>query len=65
MAARPQFNPPARLTHIDDRSDHIMRMKNKVGLVTGAASGLGYESAKLMAEEGAAVLLCDIDTEMG
>ena len=42
-----------------------MRMKNKVGLVTGAASGLGYESAKLMAEEGAAVLLCDIDTEMG
>ena len=42
-----------------------MRMKNKTGLVTGAASGLGYESAKLMAEEGAAVLLCDIDTSAG
>jgi NAD(P)-dependent dehydrogenase (short-subunit alcohol dehydrogenase family) len=40
-------------------------MKNKTGLVTGAASGLGYESAKLMAEEGAAVLLCDIDTSAG
>ena len=34
-------------------------------MVTGAASGLGYESAKLMAQEGAAVLLCDIDAETG
>lgn len=42
-----------------------MRMDNKVGLVTGAASGLGYESAKLLASEGAAVLICDIDTANG
>ncbi len=42
-----------------------MRMANKVGLVTGAASGLGEESAKLLAREGAAVLVCDIDTANG
>lgn len=42
-----------------------MRMSNKAGLITGAASGLGYESAKLLAAEGAAVLLCDIDVTGG
>lgn len=42
-----------------------MRMNNKAGLITGAASGLGYESAKLLAAEGAAVLLCDIDVAGG
>jgi NAD(P)-dependent dehydrogenase (short-subunit alcohol dehydrogenase family) len=42
-----------------------MRMTNKAGLITGAASGLGYESAKLLAAEGAAVLLCDIDVAGG
>src|SRR5687768_14051914 len=40
-------------------------MENKAGLITGAASGLGYESAKLLAAEGAAVLLCDIDVDGG
>ena len=42
-----------------------MRMKDKVGLITGAASGLGYETAKLMAAEGASVLVCDIDEAGG
>lgn len=42
-----------------------MRMANKVGLVTGAASGLGEESAKLLAREGAGVLVCDIDVTNG
>jgi NAD(P)-dependent dehydrogenase (short-subunit alcohol dehydrogenase family) len=42
-----------------------MRMQNKMGLVTGAASGLGEESAKLLAAEGAAVLVCDIDIANG
>lgn len=42
-----------------------MRVQGKSGLVTGAASGLGYESAKLLAEQGANVLLADVDVERG
>ena len=33
------------------------RVKNKVGLITGAAQGLGKEMAKLLIEEGAQICL--------
>jgi NAD(P)-dependent dehydrogenase (short-subunit alcohol dehydrogenase family) len=42
-----------------------MRMQNKVGVVTGAASGLGYEVSKLLASEGARVVLADVDVDGG
>ena len=42
-----------------------MRAQGKLGIITGAASGLGYETAKLLASEGAKVLLADIDIEGG
>lgn len=38
-------------------------MDNKVIVITGAASGMGLESAKLLASKGAKVSLADVQTE--
>jgi 3(or 17)beta-hydroxysteroid dehydrogenase len=41
------------------------RVENKVAIISGAASGLGEASARLLAEEGARVLIGDIDAPAG
>lgn len=41
------------------------RLHNKIALITGAARGIGSSIARLFAQEGATVLLCDIRDEEG
>lgn len=43
----------------------MKRLEGKVAIVTGAASGLGVADARLMAAEGARVVLTDIDAARG
>lgn len=40
-----------------------MRLKDKVAVVTGAASGIGLEIAHLFAREGAKVIIADVNAE--
>ena len=42
-----------------------MRLKDKVAIVTGSASGMGAATAQLFAAEGAKVVLSDILEEDG
>ena len=46
-------------------ADRPGRVAGKVAIVTGAASGLGAESARRLAAEGAAVLLTDRSVDVG
>lgn len=41
------------------------RVANKVAIITGGASGLGLASARRLAEEGATVVIADINLEQG
>jgi 3-hydroxybutyrate dehydrogenase len=38
-----------------------MKLKNRVAVITGAASGIGDEIAKLYAKEGAKVVIADLN----
>jgi 3(or 17)beta-hydroxysteroid dehydrogenase len=41
------------------------RVEGKVAIVTGAASGMGEASAKLLARQGAAVVVSDLQADKG
>jgi NAD(P)-dependent dehydrogenase (short-subunit alcohol dehydrogenase family) len=42
-----------------------MRLKDKVAIITGGAHGMGECEARLFAQEGAAVVIADVLTDMG
>lgn len=42
-----------------------MKLANKVAVITGAASGMGKQTAQLFAKEGATVIVADLNQEAG
>src|SRR5579884_4069462 len=44
--------------------DTMQRLAGQVAIVTGGAQGIGGATARRLAEEGASVLIADVDREM-
>lgn len=49
----------------DFHGDTDMRLKDKVALITGGASGIGRETSLLFAAQGASVIVCDVNDQAG
>jgi NAD(P)-dependent dehydrogenase (short-subunit alcohol dehydrogenase family) len=47
----------------DTREKTLMRLKDRVAIITGAASGIGRATALLFAKEGAKIVAADVDDE--
>src|SRR5207302_10635402 len=48
-----------------DRTDSFMRLRDKVCIITGGASGMGKVASRLFAKEGAKVVASDIQEYAG
>jgi NAD(P)-dependent dehydrogenase (short-subunit alcohol dehydrogenase family) len=58
-------NPSHSPNESDRQGASRMKLGGKVAIVTGAASGIGRASAILFAQEGARVLVADVDAKAG
>lgn len=47
------------------KPNNLLDLSGKIAVVTGAASGIGKATAELLAEQGAQVMLLDINEELG
>jgi NAD(P)-dependent dehydrogenase (short-subunit alcohol dehydrogenase family) len=47
------------------KAEELYRVENKVAVVTGGANGLGFAMARAMSDNGARVVIADIDRERG
>lgn len=47
------------------KEEVVMRLKDKVAIITGAGAGIGYATALLFAKEGAKVVVADLDPKAG
>jgi NAD(P)-dependent dehydrogenase (short-subunit alcohol dehydrogenase family) len=56
---------PARAQHAAQGSAGIQRMPDKVAIVTGGANGIGAATCLVLAEQGCAVALGDLDADAG
>ena len=55
----------ARVVRLIERRQNFMRLKDKVAIITGSASGMGQAAAELFAREGASIVVTDIATDAG
>ena len=50
---------------LDKKLRELVGLEGKVAVITGAASGIGFGTARFLAEMGATISLLDIDSDKG